>query len=75
MILSCSGKITSDNYSRIANGMTKSEVQEILGPGESAAESTYMDYSSEVVTWKSGMKVISISFSNGEVIAKAQSGL
>jgi len=31
--------------------------------------------SSEVMTWQSGTKVISITFSNGKVMAKAQNGL
>ena len=78
---SCSGKINSENYDKISNGMTKSKVESILGEGESNA-STSIDLgeyggniSSEVMTWQSGMKVISITFSNGKVMAKAKSGL
>ena len=78
---SCSGKINSENYEKISNGMSKSQVESILGQGESNASSSIDlgeyggNISSEVITWQSGMKVITITFSNGKVMAKAQSGL
>ena len=74
-------KINSKNYDKISNGMSKSEVESILGEGESNASSSIDlgeyggNISSEVITWQSGMKVITITFSNGKVIAKAQTGL
>jgi hypothetical protein len=80
-LTSCSSKINSENYNKISNGMSKSEVQAILGDGESQAESSVDmgeyggEISSEVVTWQDGMKVISITFSNGKVLAKAKTGL
>lgn len=78
---SCSGKINSENYDKISNGMSKSEVESILGEGESNASSSIDlgeyggNISSEVITWQSGMKVITITFSDGKVMAKAQTGL
>lgn len=78
---SCSGKINSENYEKISNGMSKSQVESILGQGESNASSSIDlgeyggNISSEVITWQSGMKVITITFSNGKVMAKAQAGL
>ena len=78
---SCSGKINSENYEKISNGMSKSQVESILGKGESQASSNVDlgeyggNISSEVMTWQSGTKVISITFSNGKVMAKAQNGL
>lgn len=78
---SCSGKINSENYDKISNGMSKSKVESILGEGESNASSSIDlgeyggNISSEVITWQSGMKVITITFSNGKVMAKAQTGL
>ena len=77
----CSGKINKDNYDKISNGMSVSQVESILGEGESQASSNVDlgDYggnvSSEVITWQKGTNVISITFSNGTVMAKAQSGL
>ena len=78
---SCSGKINSENYEKISNGMSKSQVESILGKGESQASSNVDlgeyggNISSEVMTWQSGLSVISITFSNGKVMSKAQTGL
>ena len=78
---SCSGKLNKDNYDKISNGMSVSQVESILGKGESqASSSVYLgeyggNISSEVMTWQSGTKVISITFSNDKVMAKAQNGL
>ncbi len=80
-LTSCFGKLNKDNYDKISNDMSISQVESILGKGESQA-STNMDLgeyggnvSSEVMTWQSGTKVVTITFSNGKVIAKAQYGL
>tara|TARA_B110000285_G_scaffold201061_1_gene235402 strand:+ start:113 stop:481 length:369 start_codon:yes stop_codon:yes gene_type:complete len=81
ILIGCSGKINKDNYSKISNGMSISQVESVLGKGESQASSSVDlgayggNVSSEVITWQSGMKVISITFSNGKVAAKANSGL
>ena len=80
-LVSCSGKLNKDNYDKISNGMSVSQVESILGKGESNASSSVDlgeyggNISSEVMTWQSGIKVITISFSNGGVMSKAQSGL
>ena len=80
-IVSCSGKLNKDNYDKISNGMSVSQVESILGNGQSQASSSVDlgeyggNVSSEVMTWQSGTKVISITFSNGKVMAKAQNGL
>ena len=77
----CSGKINKDNYGKVTNGMSKSKVESILGKGESSASTSYDlgeyggNINSEVMTWQSGSKVITISFSNGKVVTKAQFGL
>jgi len=80
-LVSCSTKINKDNYQKISNGMSVSQVESILGNGESQASSNVDlgeyggNMSSEVITWQEGTNVISITFSNGTVMAKAQSGL
>ena len=81
ILTGCSGKINKDNYGKITNGMSISQVESILGEGESNASSSVDlgeyggNISTEVMTWQSGMKVITISFSNGKVMTKAQYGL
>jgi len=80
-LVSCTSKLNKDNYDKISNGMSVSQVESILGKGESQASSSVDlgeyggNISSEVMTWQSGTKVISITFSNGKVMAKAQNGL
>ncbi len=73
--ISCTGKINKTNYKKINNGMSKSDVESILGPGDSNASSSYGGYTAEVVTWQSGMNIISITFSDGKVSGKSQVGL
>ena len=78
---SCSGKLNKDNYDKISNGMSVSQVESILGKGESQASSNVDlgeyggNICSEVMTWQPGTKEISITFSNNKVMAKAQNGL
>jgi hypothetical protein len=80
-LFSCSGKLNKNNYDKISNDMSISQVESILGKGESQASSNVDlgeyggNISSEVMTWQSGTRVISITFSNGKVMAKAQNGL
>ena len=80
-IISCTNKINKENYNTIINGMTKSEVESILGKGESSASSDIDmgeyggDIHTEVLTWQKNMKVITITFSNDKVMVKAQYGL
>jgi hypothetical protein len=35
----CAGKMTSENYAKVANGMTAAQVEAILGPGTEQASS------------------------------------
>jgi len=69
-LLACGGKLNKENYDKVQNGMSMSEVETILGKGDSQASSN-VDLgqfggmlSTEVKTWQSGLKVISITFSN-----------
>jgi hypothetical protein len=79
------GNITKENYDKISDGMSKSEVESILGEGESQASSSVdgssfggESMSAEVVTYESSsssIKIISITYMNGVVQGKAQTGL
>ena len=61
--------------------MSLSQVESILGKGESTASASVNlglysgNIQSEVINWQSGTKLISITFTNGKVIIKAQKGL
>jgi hypothetical protein len=80
-IISCTNKINKENYDAITNGMTKSEVESILGKGESSASSNIdmgeygENIHTEVLTWQKNMKVVTVTFSNDKVMIKSQYGL
>lgn len=71
--------LTYENYMKIQNGMTYSEVVEIFDghDGELDTSAGFGDYSLEYYDWtnSSGSKIIVIGFSNGRVCAKSQIGL
>jgi outer membrane protein assembly factor BamE (lipoprotein component of BamABCDE complex) len=75
-IISCTNKINKENYDAITNGMTKSEVESILGKGESSASSNIdmgeygENIHTEVLTWQKNMKVVTVTFSNDKVMIK-----
>lgn len=84
--ISCgSGKINMENYEKIYTGMSKSEVEAILGKGNSQVSSSYdgsafggSKINTEVITYQSsgsGLKIISITYMNDKVEAKVQTGL
>ncbi len=73
VLTSCGGeKLNRDNFELVRQGMTKEQVEQILGQGQSNTTNTR---SGEVVSWKSGFKIITISFVHGEVSRKNQVGL
>jgi hypothetical protein len=78
-------KLTKSNYDRIQDGMSVSKVESILGkgteqasanvPGVSAGGYSAPGASSKILTWHSGLKTVTVTFLNDEVVSKAQSGL
>ena len=68
-------KITMDEYNKIKTGMSYSKVVDIIGgEGKLSADG----YSTEIYTWKGRGSVGAnalITFQNGKVVSKAQSGL
>ncbi len=71
--------LSYDNYCKIENGMTYSQVVDILDghEGELTTSGGYGDYSLSYYSWSndSGDKIIVIGFENGRVCAKSQVGL
>jgi hypothetical protein len=90
-VLACSkgGKLTQANYQKVTTGMSQTQVEEILGPGTEQASSGVdvppstvagvtvpgIQTSSKVLTWQEGGKLITITFVDYKVTAKAQVGL
>jgi hypothetical protein len=82
-------KITRENFDKINNGMTLAEVEAILGSGTSqsadgslVAAQVGVDVSGGApppatvdYLWESGKKSITVTFRQGKVVAKKNSGL
>lgn len=66
-------RVTRENYNSLRNGDTLAHAQDVLGPGTEAAQSGGF----QVVTWQSRAKflqqptIISMSFQNGQLVAKS----
>ena len=80
VLLGCSGdgKVSKDNFDKIQIGMTMEEVQDILGEGEKGSagfEFGDAEMSGAVYTWAEGDKRIVVTFKDGKVIQKMQTGL
>ncbi len=79
VIMSGCGKITQSNYDKIENGMTVSQVEEILGTGAEEAgvggAIGKIAASGKVMTWGDEKKSITVTFANDKVVAKMQKGL
>lgn len=79
-VVSCEayGSLTYENYLKIHNGMTYSQVAEIFNsPGELTTSGGFEDYSLTYYTWQnsSGTKIVVVGFENNRVCAKSQIGL
>ena len=71
--------LTYDNYMKIKNGMSYSQVCAVLGghSGTLDTTSSYGGYTMSIYMWSnsSGTKCIVVTFDNGAVSAKSQYGL
>ena len=71
-----STEVSKSSFEKIEIGMTLSQVQGILGKGEvQVGTAGGLLSSAEVYTWTQGEKNIAITFVNGKVKTKMQSGL
>jgi Domain of Unknown Function with PDB structure (DUF3862) len=72
-----SAAISKEKYEQIKNGMTKAEVEKILGgPGDEMSSSSSGGYSFAMYQWKGeNFSAITVMFSNGKVSTKSQYGL
>ena len=79
LLAGCGSPINKSNYERIENGMTVSQVEGILGRGteQSSSDASFagMSMSAKQIVWQEGNQIITITFMNDKVQAKAQLGL
>jgi len=78
-LIGCGGAITKSNYERIETDMTLSEVESILGKGteQGSSDASYggLSMTAKNMVWQNDDHIITISFLNDKVKAKAQLGL
>lgn len=78
-IVNSDSYLSYSNFSKIHNGMTYSEVVDILdgNKGELSTSSSYSGYTLAYYNWSnsSGTKCIVVGFENNKVCAKTQYGL
>jgi hypothetical protein len=79
ILVGCGKRISQGGYERISTDMTLSEVESILGPGteQSSSDASFggISMSGKNMVWQDGERIISITFVNEKVKAKAQLGL
>jgi outer membrane protein assembly factor BamE (lipoprotein component of BamABCDE complex) len=63
-------RVTKENDAKIKTGMTKAEVEAILGPGTVDNSAKIEGFSGGVTVWKDGDNVIQIGFKDDKVVAK-----
>jgi hypothetical protein len=89
VVTGCGSKISQSNYDKVQSGMTQDQVEAILGPGKEQGSSSVnvpgmsvggvsvagVSTSAKVLMWQDGTKIITITFQDEKVAAKAQNGL
>jgi len=63
-------KLTHNNYDQIANGMTKAQVERILGPPTTAETKDMMIFKKTTYRYEDGKKFALFTFKNDELESK-----
>ncbi|MEY2481109.1 MAG: hypothetical protein QOI04_2036 [Verrucomicrobiota bacterium] len=70
-LVSCSqSKLTSANYDQVSVGMSKAQVEKILGPPTSVESKDMLIYKKTTYRYEDGKKFAMITFKNDEVDGK-----
>ena len=71
LLLAACSKITPENFARIRDGMSETEVSALLGSPTETSSSSILGISGTSSTWRGGDAVIVIRFVNGKVALKS----
>jgi hypothetical protein len=63
-------KLTLDNYNQIMTGMSKAQVEKILGPATSMETKDMLIFKKTIWRYEDGQKFAQITFKNDEVDSK-----
>lgn len=70
-LTSCnSSKLTPTNYDQITNGMSKAQVERVLGPPTTKETKDMILFSKSTWRWEDGKKFAIVTFKNDEVDSK-----
>jgi hypothetical protein len=68
--------VTKADYDAISEGMSLSEVEELIGPGEEMSSTEFEGITTTTVMWSNpDFSNLVLTIQNGEVVSKAQSML
>jgi hypothetical protein len=81
----CESKVTAENYDKVNNGMSLSQVESILGSGTDDTSSGGFGVSGggvldskqnpeKVYVWREGGMMIQVVFKDGKVVQKSKTG-
>lgn len=72
VLAACSSKVTAENYDQIKPGMAREDVHKLLGkPDDTSARALGSVLSLSKETWKSGDKVLTVTYGNDKVALKS----
>lgn len=72
-LVSCSSRLNQDNFDKIHEGMSRSEVRDILGKPGDASDTKILGLSGGEAVWKDGKTTITVHFLNDKVVSKRMS--
>ncbi len=71
-LAACTSKVTAENYDQIKPGMARDEVHKLLGkPDDTSAHDVGGVLSLSKETWKSGDKLLTVTYGNDKVALKS----
>ncbi|HEX7329415.1 MAG TPA: hypothetical protein VF428_12855 [Casimicrobiaceae bacterium] len=72
-LVSCGSRLNQDNFEKIHEGMSRSEVRGILGKPGDASDTKILGLSGGEAVWKDGQTTITVHFLNDKVVSKRMS--
>ena len=74
VLVACGASFTSEDYAKIKNGMSLTEVKEILGEPTESAAGGFGSASGGAYIWKDGDKSITLTFAGDRLLLKVKQG-
>jgi outer membrane protein assembly factor BamE (lipoprotein component of BamABCDE complex) len=72
-LAACGSRLNQENFDKIREGMSQTEVREILGEPVDASGASFLGLSSGEAVWKNDKTTITVHFLNDKVVSKHMS--